>query len=563
MSSDRILGDILVENALITDEQLEEALSKQSETGQLLEDILIAMSYVAERDVLDCLGVQFGMDVVSIVNVDIPGEVLDIIEEPMIRAYNIIPIRKRGDVLTIATSNPFNTTVLDDIKFMLDCEIRAVLCSKNEIINKVIDCYGAEGSSISNLIGKISGELSMAEEAIDDQDKAALEKLANDAPVVKLLNLILIQAAKDNASDIHLEPFESEFKVRYRVDGALYEMVPPPKHLALAITSRVKIMANLDISERRLPQDGRIQINMEGRNIELRVSTLPTAFGESVVMRILDKSNTTIDLEKLGMPDKLLANIRSIIHRPNGIFVVTGPTGSGKTTTLYSCLKELNTIENKIITTEDPVEYDLDGIMQIPIADGIGLTFARCLRAILRQDPDQIMVGEIRDKETAEIAIQASLTGHLVVSTLHTNDSLGSITRLVDMGVQPYLIVSTMQAVLAQRLVRRICQTCKEPYEVTREHMIKADLEMQGLEGKTFYYGKGCKACNNSGYKGRLGIYEMLEMTEGLREAVMAGKSSTQLKEVAKELGLITLEEDGVAKMLKGLTSLEEVARET
>lgn len=563
MSSDRILGDILVENKLINEEQLEEVLAAQSETGQMLEDILIAKGFVEERDVLDCLGTQFGMDVVSIVNVDITNEVLALIEEPMIRAYNIIPIRQRADVLTVATSNPFNTTILDDIKFMLDYDVRAVLCSRAEIEAKIVDCYGVEGSSISNLIGKISGEVTMAEEDIDEQDNAALEKLANDAPVVKLLNLILIQAAKDGASDIHLEPFESEFKVRYRVDGALYEMVPPPKHLALAITSRVKIMASLDISERRLPQDGRIQINMEGRNIELRVSTLPTAFGESVVMRILDKSNTTIDLEQLGMPDKLLATIRSIIHRPNGIFIVTGPTGSGKTTTLYSCLKELNTIENKIITTEDPVEYDLDGIMQIPIADSIGLTFARCLRAILRQDPDQIMIGEIRDKETAEIAIQASLTGHLVVSTLHTNDSLGSITRLVDMGVQPYLIVSTLQAVLAQRLVRRICQTCKEPYIVSPDHIVRANLEMTGLEGKTFFYGKGCKVCNNSGYKGRLGIYEMLEMSEPLRQAVMSGMSSAQLKERASELGLVTLEEDGVAKILQGLTSLDEVARET
>jgi len=560
---EKMLGDLLVSAKLISEEQLEEAFKTEQESGRGLESTLLSLGYVQEQDVLQCIGSQFGMEVVNLENISITREIVEKIEEPMVRAYNILPIFLSDNLLTIAISNPFNTNMLDDLKFMLEYEVKTVLCKKEEIEHKIVEYYGLEEGSISNLINKIGEELEFAEDEIAVSDINNLEKMANEAPVVKLLNLILIQAIKDKASDIHLEPFESEFKVRYRVDGALYEMVPPPKHLALAITSRVKVMASLDIAERRLPQDGRIQVNIEGKNIDLRVSTLPTAFGESVVMRVLDRSNISLDFKDLGMPEKLTKRVRGFINKPHGIFVVTGPTGSGKTTTLYACLKELNTIDAKIITTEDPVEYDLDGIMQIPINDAIGLTFSRCLRAILRQDPDRIMVGEIRDIETAEISIQASLTGHLVLSTLHTNDAPGSVTRLIDMGAEPYLLNSTLQAVLAQRLVRKICKECKEDYTPTLEMVTKAGLYVPDLGEKKFYYGKGCKACNNTGYAGRTGIYELLEVTDEIKKLIMKKSTAVSIKHKAIECGMFTLEEDGLNRVLAGITTLEEVSRET
>jgi type IV pilus assembly protein PilB len=396
-----------------------------------------------------------------------------------------------------------------------------------------------------------------------DETPSAVEAEANATPIIRFVDLILLQAIQDRASDIHFEPFENEFKIRYRVDGGLYEMPPPPHHLALPVISRVKVMANMNIAERRLPQDGRIQKNVAGRSVDLRVSTLPTQFGESVVLRVLDRSTLNLDLDALGLPAPIHDYLLEIIHRPNGIFIVTGPTGSGKTTTLYSCLRKVNTIDSKLLTAEDPVEYDLEGIVQVPVNDAIGLTFARTLRAFLRQDPDRIMVGETRDLETAQISIQASLTGHLVFTTLHTNDAPGAITRLIDMGVEPFLISSTLAAVLGQRLVRTICPRCRTAYQPRETLLTELGLSRHEIGARNFYYGKGCEACNHTGYKGRKGIYELLKITDPLRELINERAPTVTLKEKAIELGLVTLRQDGLRSMFAGETTIEEVLKYT
>ncbi len=382
-------------------------------------------------------------------------------------------------------------------------------------------------------------------------------------PIIRFVDLILYQAIQDRASDIHFEPFEAEFKIRYRVDGALYEMAPPPRHLALPVISRVKVMANMNIAERRLPQDGRIQKNIAGRAVDLRVSTLPTQYGESVVLRVLDRSSVNLDLEALGMPDYILEYILEVINRPNGIFIVTGPTGSGKTTTLYACLRKINTIDSKLLTAEDPVEYDIEGVMQVPVNEAIGLNFARVLRAFLRQDPDRIMVGETRDLETAQIAIQASLTGHLVFTTLHTNDAPGAITRLIDMGVEPFLISSTLDAVLGQRLIRSICPDCKTDYEPNESLLAQLNLSPHEIGDNHFYYGRGCDNCNHTGYKGRKGIYELLQITDPIRILINERAPSVVLKQKAVELGMVTLRQDGIRSIFEGDTTIEEVLKYT
>ena len=388
-----------------------------------------------------------------------------------------------------------------------------------------------------------------------------VEAEANATPIIRFVDLILFQAIQDRASDIHFEPFENEFKIRYRVDGALYEMAPPPRHLALPVISRVKVMANMNIAERRLPQDGRIQKNIAGRPVDLRVSTLPTAFGESVVLRVLDRSTVNLDLEMLGMPDYIRDYIIEVINRPNGIFITTGPTGSGKTTTLYSCLRKINTIDSKLLTAEEPVEYDLEGIVQVPVNEAIGLTFARVLRAFLRQDPDRIMVGETRDLETAQISIQASLTGHLVFTTLHTNDAPGAITRLIDMGVEPFLISSTLEAVLGQRLLRTICPNCRTTFQPSDMLLAQLEISKRDIGKKSFHYGKGCDACNNTGYKGRKGIYELMKITDPIRELINDRAPTVVLKQKAIELGMVTLRQDGLRSIFDGDTTIEEVLK--
>ncbi len=451
----------------------------------------------------------------------------------------------------------------EDLRFAMGKDINVVVAPIGQIEDRIKRHYGSDDSSMEEILKQLgeSGEmLALRGEAGSASD---VEAEANATPIIRFVDLILFQAIQDRASDIHFEPFENEFKIRYRVDGALYEMAPPPHHLALPVISRVKVMANMNIAERRLPQDGRIQKNMAGRTVDLRVSTLPTQFGESVVLRVLDRSTVDLDIESLGMPDYIRDYVLEIINRPNGIFIVTGPTGSGKTTTLYSCLRKINTIDSKLLTAEEPVEYDLEGIVQLPVNEAIGLTFARALRAFLRQDPDRIMVGETRDLETAQISIQASLTGHLVFTTLHTNDAPGAITRLVDMGVEPFLISSTLEAVLGQRLLRSICVNCRTTYQPNGEALAQLGIERGDLGNKHFYYGEGCDACNQTGYKGRKGIYELMKITDPLRELINQRAPTVVLKERAIELGMVTLRQDGIRSILAGDTTIEEVLKYT
>jgi type IV pilus assembly protein PilB len=419
---------------------------------------------------------------------------------------------------------------------------------------------------VSDILKELGADADIAKEVAEvaaAEGATGLENLANEAPIIKFVNLVLYQAVQDRASDIHFEPFEDEFKIRYRVDGALYEMTPPPKHLALPVTSRIKVMANLDIAERRLPQDGRISLYLAGRQIDLRVSTLPTQFGESVVLRVLDRAAVRMDLDGLGFPDHILKYVSEIIQQPNGIVIVTGPTGCGKTTTLYSGLRRLNTIDVKLLTAEDPVEYDIEGIMQVAINEGVGMTFAKALRSFLRQDPDIIMVGEMRDLETSQIAIQASLTGHLVLTTLHTNDASGAVTRLIDMGVEPFLISSTLLCVLAQRLVRTICRNCRTPFEPTESQLSMMNLSPHDVGDKVFHYGRGCSNCNDTGYKGRKGIFELLPISDPIRGLITERAPTVVLRQKAVELGMVTLREDGLRSIFDGDSTIEEVLKYT
>ena len=563
--SHRQLGEILKDRGMISDKQLEEALEKQKENGQLLGQVLIDLEYVKEEDVLKTLGEQTGMPSVNLNELEISRDIIDRVSASIARIYKIMPISWEDNTLTVAMADPMNVYTLDDLRFMLGCEMKGAV-STEEAVNKAIEkYYGAEMESMEDLLEQIGqeGAITEIEEEEEGADVQQLQQLAEQAPVVKLLNLVLMEAIKNRASDIHFEPFEDQFKIRYRVDGALYEMVPTPKHLSLALTSRIKVMSNLDIAERRLPQDGRIQLNMGGREVDLRISTLPTVFGESVVMRILDRSVVMLSLDQVGMQTDDLSRFEQLIRKPNGIILATGPTGCGKTTTLYSALKILNSPDVKIITTEDPVEYNIPGIMQVQIKEAIDLTFAKCLRHILRQDPDIILVGEIRDLETAEIAIQASLTGHLVLSTLHTNDAPSTITRLIDMNIEPFLITSTLEAVLAQRLVRTICQNCKEPYQPDEAELREIGLSVEEAADKTFHRGRGCDLCNNVGYKGRTGIFELLIMNEDIRVLIIEKAQAKDIRAKAQEHGMKTMREDGLEKIYQGITTIEEVGRAT
>jgi len=565
----RYLGETLVDRGLLTKENLSQALDICQDTGKSLGNILVEKGFVKETDLTRVLGKKMkDLMPVDLLNKNIPQDIINKLPASIVQIYNIVPIDFKADVLTIAMADPFNIQILDDLKFRLGFEVKGVPANEEDIKKTIQKKYGEKGSSFEDVLGEIKDDKQqkrkMAIKAADKEiDDASLKELANQAPVIKLLNLILLQAIKDKASDIHLEPFENEFKVRYRVDGTLYDMSPPPKSLSLAIASRIKVMANLDISERRLPQDGRILMKIGNTNVDLRVSTLPTAHGESVVIRVLDKSVVSLSLDQIGMRQDTLEIIRTIIRKPNGIFLVTGPTGSGKTTTLYSALREINNIETKIITTEDPVEYDIDGIIQIPINPKIELNFARCLRAILRQDPDVIMVGEIRDEETAQIAVQSALTGHLVFSTLHTNDATGAITRLLDMGIEPFLITSSLEAILAQRLVRTICADCKEAYEPLEAVFTELGLNKNEMAHKKFYRGAGCDVCHHSGYKGRTGIYELFQMNSAISALIAEKAPAVVLRQKAQEAGMITLREYGIMKIFDGVTTSEEVIRET
>jgi type IV pilus assembly protein PilB len=565
----RRIGQIFVDMGFISDEQLEMLLEEQTQRpGTLLGKIGQEMNMLNEEQVVQALAERMGMKVVELGDTVIPPNVLKCISEQMAQMYRVIPIQLDGNRLTVATCDPQNITIQDELRSLLGFEIRLVIAAESDVLKTLDRYYSSEKDTVDSIVDELNSDadLKKAASALESGgpiDLTSAEALADSAPVRKLLNMVLLLAIKDHASDIHFEPFEDEFRIRIKADGVLFEMVPPPRHLAFAITTRIKVMANLDIAERRMPQDGRIELSVGGHQVDLRVSVLPTMFGESVVMRVLDRSVVSLNLNKVGMDQRTLTQFRKVLESPNGIVLVTGPTGSGKTTTLYSALSELNHMEDKLITTEDPVEYDIDGIVQIPIDHDIGVTFASCLRAILRQDPDIILVGEIRDPETAQIAIQAALTGHMVFSTLHTNDAPSSVTRLKDMGVPTFLITATVEAILAQRLVRRVCSQCREETQPGDDLLADAGIPAAVLKGKKFYRGRGCEVCNNTGYKGRVGLFELMIMNDKLRDMVMENCSIDDLRKLAESFGMVTLRTAGINFSFEGMTTLDEVVRET
>lgn len=567
--STRRIGQIFVDMGFITDQQLQLLLEEQhQQPGALLGKLAEDMTLITDEQLAQALGEQMNMKVVTLGDAPIAPDLLEKLTETMAQLYRVIPVKFDGRRLTVATCDPQNLSIQDELRTFLGFEIEMVVASEREIKASIERFYSSESLSVEKIVKELTEdtELFAAATSLLQGEKFSLdgaEALADSAPVRKLLNLVMLLAIKDHASDIHFEPFEDEFKIRIKAEGVLYEMVPPPRHLAFAITTRIKVMANLDIAERRLPQDGRIELMVGGHQIDLRVSVLPTMFGESVVMRILDRSVVSLSLAKVGMDEVTMAGFRTIMQRPNGIVLVTGPTGSGKTTTLYSALSEMNTISEKLITTEDPVEYDIDGIVQIPIDHDIGVTFASCLRAILRQDPDIILVGEIRDLETAEIAVQASLTGHLVFSTLHTNDAPSTITRMKDMGIPTFLITATVEAILAQRLVRRICTKCREESSPPMEILLDLGVTEETRSQYKFYRGKGCDSCNNTGYKGRIGLFELMVMNDELRDMIMQNATSDELRTKAVSYGMITLRDYGKQFVFDGFTTAEEIVRET
>lgn len=565
----RRIGQILVDLGFITDDQLELLVEEQQQhPGKKLGKLGEEMGLYNDDQLVQAVAEQMFMQVVNLDELTIPPEVLSEVTETMAQIYRAIPVKVDGNTLTVATCDPENLSVQDELRQFLGRDIRMVVATEREILKSLDKYYATAKDSIVSIVDELEDdmELKKAAEALSREgpiDITSAEALADSAPVRKLLNMVLLLAIKDHASDIHFEPFEDEFRIRIKADGVLYEMVPPPRHLAFAITTRIKVMASLDIAERRMPQDGRIELTVGGHPVDLRVSVLPTLFGESVVMRILDRSVVSLDLNKVGMNAETMKEFREVMEKPNGIVLVTGPTGSGKTTTLYSALSELNDVADKLITTEDPVEYDIDGIVQIPIDADIGVTFAACLRSILRQDPDIILVGEIRDLETAEIAVQASLTGHLVFSTLHTNDAPSTVTRMKDMGIPTFLITATVEAILAQRLVRRICSQCREEVAVSDEQLSELGLKRELLEGKKFFRGHGCDICNNTGYKGRVGLFELMIINDDLRDMIMRNAPVDELRAKAKSYGMKPLRDAGLEFAHDGVTTIDEVIRET
>jgi len=563
----RPIGRVLVKMNRVTREQVVEALTFQKSKGGALGRILVDLGYVKEADLNLALAAQQGYEFVSLESKTIGKEVINSVPAQIATTQKVFPIEfdpvaKR---LVVAMSNHENFRALDDLRQLMGYQVDAVLADPEAIDKMIAKHYKAGAEDIKKIMDELSNDadLKSLENRGESLDLDSIKGAADSNPVKKLINLVLLQAIKDKASDIHFEPFENEFKMRYRIDGVLYEMMPPPAHIAPAISSRIKVMANLDIAEHRLPQDGRIELNVNNMPIDLRVAVLPTMFGESVVMRVLDRGNVNLDLDKLGMREEELHAIRQLITKPNGIVIVTGPTGSGKTTTLYSALRELNDPSSKLITAEDPVEYDIDGIIQCQIEPKFELTFARILRSMLRQDPDVVLVGEIRDKETAEIAVQASLTGHLVFSTLHTNDAPSAIARMLDLGLEAFLITATLEGIVAQRLVRKICTNCKSEYTPTEEQLMELELRLDDVVGQTFYYGKGCENCNNTGYKGRMGLYEIMTFDDDLRDMIVQHASTQVLRNEAKKRGMRTLRQAGLMAIYDGVTTIEEVVRET
>ncbi len=557
---------LLQERGLIDDMQLEEVSQELQRSGVPAIQVLQDFGLLDMGTILQVLADHLHTEVVEIHDQDLTSEVIGAVPATAARMHQCIPVGVYDSTVRVALADPLNPSTVDELAYVTGREIQLVVADPASIEKAINKHYGDEAESVSDLLKALGSDTEIAKEVagvVSGDGVMDLEDLANEAPIIKFVNLVLYQAVMDRASDIHFEPFEDEFKIRYRVDGALYEMTPPPKHLSLPVTSRIKVMANMDIAERRLPQDGRISLSMAGRQIDMRVSTLPTQFGESVVLRVLDRSAVNMELESLGFPDFIQHYMAETILQPNGIVIVTGPTGCGKTTTLYSFLRRLNTIDSKLLTAEDPVEYDVEGIMQVAIHDGVGMTFAKALRSFLRQDPDIIMVGEMRDLETSQIAIQASLTGHLVLTTLHTNDAPGAVTRLVDMGVEPFLISSTLLCVLAQRLVRTTCTKCRTPFEPTENQLSLLNLSPHDVGEKVFYYGRGCANCNDTGYKGRKGIFELLPISEPIRELINQRAPTVVMRQKAVELGMVTLREDGLRSIFDGDSTIEEVLKYT
>jgi type IV pilus assembly protein PilB len=549
----------LLENGVIDEVQAGELRDEQSRSGKSIEEIVGNSGVIRLTDLYQMIAQTLQTEVVEVSTMEFPPDLLSLIPPQTARLQGALPLDFDGNVLRVAVVNPLDPNVVDNLRFATQKDIAIYVAPAAQIYTMIERFYGSEVSDMEDVLAGLAGD---AATKIGAGDVVDIES-ASSAPIVKYVNTVLAQAIQARASDIHFEPFEHEFKIRYRVDGALYEMSPPPRTLSTAITSRLKVMSNLNIAERRLPQDGRIQTTMSGRQVDLRVSTLPTQFGESIVLRVLDRASVKLDLSVLGLPKRIYDFVCEIIEKPNGIFIVTGPTGSGKTTTLYACLNRINTDDAKLLTAEEPVEYEIEGIQQVPINEGIGLSFARALRAFLRQDPDRIMVGETRDLETAQIAIQASLTGHLVFTTLHTNDAPGAVARLIDMGVEPFLIASSLEGVLGQRLVRKICTACKTPYEPSEDILRQIGLSVHDLGDKNFYYGTGCDQCNNTGYKGRKGIYELLDISEPIRELIAQRAPSVVIRQKAIELGMTTLRADGLRSIFEGETTIEEVLKYT
>ena len=559
---DQAVFDLLAERSLVAPDSLRDAFDEHRATGKPLARMIVDLGLLDQPALLRAVAGHLGCECLPVLPAALPDDAVALVGAELARTYGIAPLAVDGFSISLAAVDPFNPHLLNDLTFALERDVRLTVSDPAGVQSLIRQHYGEEDTSLEGLLGDLNAQ-ALATPAESTLTETDIEQLAGLTPIIRFVNVVLAQAIRDQASDIHFEPFDHTFKIRYRIDGALPDMSPPPKSLALPIISRLKVLANLNIAERRLPQDGRIRLTLAGRAVDLRVSTLPTQFGESVVLRVLDQSAVRLEFAQLGMPEPIRRGVEEIIHRPNGIFLVTGPTGSGKTTTLYSCLKLLNTLDAKLLTVEDPVEYEIDGIMQVPVNLAAGLTFARALRTFLRQDPDIVMVGEIRDLDTAQISIQASLTGHLVLSTLHTNDAPSAITRLVDMGLEPFLLASTVEAVLAQRLLRRVCPTCRTAYEPTAPLLRQLNVAPAAVAGRQFFKGAGCPECHHSGYRGRVGIFEFLRVSDPLRELIVAGASLIDLRQKALDEGMTTLRAVGLAAIFAGDTTVEEIVKYT
>jgi type IV pilus assembly protein PilB len=559
------LLNLLVEHGHLSTEQMVDIADEHTESGKAIRNIVVDLGLIEEDSLLEIIAAYLGTHVVNLPAIDIPVDIVHRVPASVARMYNVVPVSMTDTAVELAVCDIVNPAVMDELMFVLTSDVSFVLAREDDVRACINQFYGDDSAAVNDMLSALEDEIEDSGDFAlgDDTDEQGIEEAAGSTPVIRFVNLVLYQAVNDRASDIHFEPFEKEFRIRYRVDGALYEMAPPPRRLALPLISRIKVMSGLNIAERRVPQDGRIQLTIGGRPIDLRVSTLPTQFGESVVLRVLDQSNVSLSVENLGMPDDVFEKFTGDIKKPNGIVIVTGPTGSGKTTTLYSGLKRVNTIDHKLLTAEEPVEYDIDGIIQVPVKESVGNTFANILRAFLRQDPDIMMIGEIRDEETGQIAVQAALTGHLVFSTLHTNDAAGAVTRLIDMGIEPFLISATLEAVLGQRLVRTICDQCKTPYQPDQEALDLLGLSANDVGGRPFYYGAGCSFCNDTGYHGRRGLYEYLSISDPIRNLINERQPTLVIREKAIELGMRTMREHGVQCLLDGYTTVDEVVKYT